>query len=182
MSLFDIEPTSNEEDIKDKENELKQEETTKSTPMVTIDGPLSKVYSEALGMVLAIETIMATSTGIVGDYQGNVVSNKFNSDNSISDGNIEPVEEDKGVYVYCCDSKDLEGTNLLKVMNDIKVSVESNRYKSTVVSIEHANGGITNKISLLSDYCKDVGVNVTTNRAIAIDMVDSLVSNNKDKS
>jgi hypothetical protein len=116
---------------------------------IVLDGPLSQIYTQALNSVYANENMTEN------------IAHIFNSEN------MSEVDE-TDLYVYCCNSDDLEDGGLVNATNRISANLNSNR--KTIVAIE-CNRVVTNKVGLLEDFSASVGAKVYLSRKSSLDGV-----------
>lgn len=135
----------------------KKEETTDQIKTVTIDGPLSHVFTQALQIAYAKED---TSTmGMM------LATRKRNDDEGDSDNNGVPdnMERD-GSYVYAIDEKTLDSDGLMLGTEALRVAVASKKYSKVILSMESC-GSVTSKMQLLHDISVTMGVKVCYSKA-----------------
>ena len=125
---------------------------------IVIEGPLSHVYTQALNMAYSKEDFVMTMNG---------------SDTVTSDD--EEYMDVKGdVYLYCCDSKDLDKGGLTEVTDKLRVALSSNKGKKVIVAVE-CGDSVGNKIGLLDEYSTSIGVEMVVVRQKSMDRLQKLL-------
>lgn len=119
-------------------------------PTVVLDGPLSSIYTKALRLVLANESMMTTNVMLVSE---------------IGSGKE---KEKKDLYVYCCGEDDLLDNNLVETVNKIKVAVDE--YDKVIVAVEH-NHVVGNRLQLLDEFSGSLGAKVCNTRDNALNVI-----------
>ena len=129
---------------------------TEKAQDIVIQGPLSHVYTQALNLILAKE-----SMGSISQIGARVIDKQ-------EDG-----EKPKGVYVYVADAKDLQQNDVTSIFSEICAYKEENPDNHVVLGLESVDG-FSNAASLLSRTMSDMGVKVYLKRESCIGAIRSL--------
>ena len=133
----------------DKDELVEEPKEDKKNMEVVLDGPLGKVYTQALNLVYSNEGLAA-------------MTGASKQDNSIFDEETpKPGETEQGnkLYVYCCDDNFDQDSLLDAVDNISKAKKEGGE---VMVSMECRNPN--SKIGLLHKFSTDVGAKIYFNR------------------
>lgn len=137
----------------DKAKEKTEEKT------VVLDGPLSHIYTQALNMVYANEAVnMITQMAV---------------DSEEKYGEDKPSNDNKDLYVYCCDGDKLDSDGLVEATNKLRLALDVRHHKNIIVSVESVNPN--NKVALLDEFSSSLGINVIYSRNKTIDNIRSIV-------
>lgn len=168
MSIINLSPEQ-EAPVQDKTLETIEQDTTDTknvdsvdnTPeekVVVMDGPLSKIYTQALNLAYANEAASASG-------QTDIKILFDDADNS---------ESDKDLYVYCCDSSNIDTDDVIQGTDHLRLALDG-RYKQTLVVMEsHSN--IKPVAALLEEYAFKNGTRVVFSRDLAIEMIQQLLA------
>lgn len=169
MSVIDInikDDNVDKTDINNNVSEVKVEEPPAankevSSKEVKIEGPLSKVFTEALNIAYSKENV-TENAGII--YSTDVGEGSYA-------GNEMP---DKGVYVYAIDGSNIDSDELINASNKIINAFNSRKFDQLIVSSECVKG-ISPRIKILQELCTSVGAEcyVTRNSSI-VKVINSL--------
>jgi len=130
----------------------------KKVKTVTMTGPLSKIYSEALNLVYGKESI----TNMI---DPETISSEISSEDDVAV---------KDLYVFTVDGEHIDGREIVKMGNDLRLALDSKKYKKVILAVE---GGVYNrKITLLSNLATDMGVTVTSDRETALKNMKALLT------
>lgn len=128
---------------------------------IVLDGPLSRIYTEALNLAYANEGMSLTAAvayqmQLAGDIKG------------------DDVAEDDSSYVYCIHGDDLDMNTLNKGMESIRVASKSGKFKKMMLAVESGRV-VTSKMQLLCEMAGVMGVKVYLSRDRALEgMVGAL--------
>lgn len=114
--------------------------------VVVLDGPLSKIYTEALNKVYAIESYM--------------------TDGALTDDK-EKDEDLSKTYIYAVDADDLDIAGTNETFGNLRLALDSQKYDKIILSIEHVEV-VSESIAIIDEYAKKTGVNVVYKREQAI--------------
>jgi hypothetical protein len=115
---------------------------------VTLDGPLSEVYTKALNLVYAKEGV-----------------------DSMYELSESPDDDHEGLYVYCCDGE-MTGSDLNEGMAQINRAVES--YRNVIMVIDGSRG-INEKSGLMERYASTKGIRTVMSQRTAIESIQAMV-------
>ena len=159
------EVADNKQGVTDSTGE-KSAETDDKKVNITLDGPLSQIYTQALNIAYAKEgtddMIVNVTSKIAGDAGNAYVGG--NSDDK-------PVE-DESIYVYATSSEALEEYGCNRAIGCI-TKVAKKKGKRAVLVIEH-HGKVGGTMGLLDTYASDIGMTVCYSRDTAMDIVRRL--------
>jgi hypothetical protein len=145
---------TNEELQEESANQLKAKQEKK----ITLDGPLSKIYTAALNLAFAKETMVEDEVILLTD--SNQTDNRSKED----------VSDQENTYVYCCDGNELNRSNLVEGVDKLRVALDSGKFKNVALSIE-CSKNITSNIGLFEEYAKQLNVTVYHNRKQALESI-----------
>lgn len=115
-------------------------EENKPELMVEVDGPVGRIYTDALNKILATEGYAA------------MIPASWND--KLESKEVQPVETpSRTMKVWCWDKDHLNHEDIVRITNDV-VRHPNRNY---VIAIEH-HGVITEKIALLDQTCRDLGL------------------------
>lgn len=121
--------------------------------MVKIDGPIGRVYTEALNKMLALEGFAA------------MVPHDFNVDKSVEDavdeGDVVPV-----MQLYCWSGNEINTQDIVQITNDIVRS----RHTDYVIAVEMA-GVVRREMMLLDQLGRLPNVKICYSRSAALDVM-----------
>ena len=120
---------------------------------IVLDGPLSQIYTQALNIAYAKES-MGMMLGVYNEL------NKKPSDSNEPDDS----------YVYVINADDLDTNMLIQSSECLRVASTSGKYKNIILAIE-SHGNIGSKMQLLSEMGNALGAQVCFNRNGAIQSV-----------
>ncbi len=122
-------------------------ESTEEDTKVKVEGPLSNLFTDALQKILAAESVGADTVTMM----------KF----------MEEEDKDQSdLYVYCCDTDKMDTTGLIEASDNLKIALDSRRYKKVALVIEHIS--INNKLATLEAFARDIGAQVYFNSKKAV--------------
>lgn len=127
--------------------------------IVVMDGPLSKIYTQALNLAYANEAASASGQTDV----------KILFDDTIEE-NGEPARD---LYVYCCDSADIDNEDVIHGTDKLRLALDG-RYKQALVVME-SHHAIKPIAGLLEEYACNTGVKVVFTRDLAIETIQQLL-------
>lgn len=116
---------------------------------VVLNGPLSNIYTKALNLVYANESVNMVTTAVQTIVE-NEEEDRANPDN--------------GLYLYCCGS-DLNHNQLLEGTNKLRVALDSKKFKQVIVAVED---GDNRKVALLKEFGAAIGAKVCLGRQSAM--------------
>lgn len=131
--------------VVDKEETESSQQAENNPDKIVLDGPLSKIYTEALNKIYAKEDMAGMITTSAADDQ--------------------PVD-DRDLYVYCCTSSDVDEDTEL-VTNKI---VEASKHDQKVIAIECDNY-ISQRMGMIESLSRDLGVKVYLTRRSALEAI-----------
>lgn len=132
----------------------KNEETPEKTKTVTVDGPLSHVFTQALQIAYAKEDTGTMELMLTAKQRQEDASEDDDDNNGVPDD-----KEQDASYVYVVDEKTLDNNALMVGTEALRVAVESKKYSKVILSME-SNGAVTSKMQLLHDISTSMGVRV----------------------
>lgn len=132
-----------------------QEETAKSR-VVIMDGPLSRVYTEALNMAYAKEDTGTMAMKIVRHEQREGASLQLDP----------ALVDEHGTYVYAIDDRSLDKEGLVPVLETLRTAVKSGKYSQVVLALEART--VSSKMQLLDEASTLMGVKVRVSRSSAV--------------
>lgn len=124
---------------------------------IVLDGPLSQIYTQALNIAYAKES--------VGMMFGSVYDKKQQNKTNDEDG--DGLDDS---YVYAVDADDLDTDCLLLSAEALRVATQSGRYRQVILAIE-SHGTVTKKMQLLTEMSDALGAKVCLSRNSAIQSV-----------
>lgn len=171
MSLINLTPAEGQ--TAPAEDTLADTKTENTEPLVTpetdtetegktvvMDGPLSKIYTQALNLAYANEAASASGQTDI----------KILFDETIEQ-NDEPA---KDLYVYCCDSGDISNEDVIKGTDKLRLALDG-RYKQALVVME-SHHCIKPIAGLLEEYAFKTGIKVVFTRDLAIETIKQLLN------
>lgn len=123
---------------------------------VIMDGPLSKIYTQALNLVYAKEAASASGQTDI----------KVLFDEDIESS----TEYHDALYVYCCDAGDMDINDALEGSNKLRLALDNKNIKSTYMVME-SHRIVKPAAGLLEEYAVSSGVKVIFKRNIAIETI-----------
>lgn len=125
--------------------------------VVVMDGPLSKIYTEALNLALAKEAASASGQTDI---------------KVVFDEDIEAQNEEnrKALYVYCCDGQDMDIDGTIDATDKLRIALDSGKYKNVLVAME-SKRGITTKAGLVDEFARKMGAQVVFSRNTALEAI-----------
>lgn len=146
-----------------KENETTKEEdvpkTDKGDITVTLDGPLSKIYTQALNLTYA------TEDGSMMQPMVNIIET-----NKEEEADKNKQAADAKLYAYCVDDKDINEGNLAETSDKLRVALDSKKYKEVMCVVE-CHGSVSSKVGLLDSFGTAIGVRVLLSRRSALEAI-----------
>ena len=135
-------------------------EPNKEEPMVILDGPLGRIYTQALNLVYAKNTGDAAleDTGTMALIIDAVQKEKDET----------PI---KGTHVYAMDASDITPADNLQVSNWM-TKKKSQDCGDIIISLE-SHGGKVPKSDLIETMAKSIGAKVVYSRKSAMSVIDS---------
>lgn len=117
--------------------------------MVTLDGPLSRIYTKALNLAYARESIaMMTPDALM------VIKSQR-------------VAEIESTYVYAVDTSLMDMAQLVASTEEFRKAIDANSYKTVILALESENG-VNSKTQLLAQMGKSLGAKVYYSRDAAV--------------
>lgn len=164
-----VKPTEKEAPVLDKQEEatidkMAQQEgkSDGKTKVIVVDGPLSEVYTKALNVALANESVMIVAAtnklGASGANQGKLTNDSFNEE-----------EKDEASYVYALGDKLVDNEAAMEAYNNLTKAVKSGKYKKVHMAIEGVSGDICNRLSFVIEGAMAMGVNLVLNQTKGTD-------------
>jgi hypothetical protein len=120
---------------------------------VVMNGPLSKIYSDALNLVYSKESAMT----MINPEDMELMDEQAGSGDS------------KDLYIYTTDGDKLDGSEMVEAGDKLKVALDSKKYKNVLLVMESRTP--STKVALLHDLANSMGVKVVFNRNAAIENV-----------
>lgn len=151
-SLSDTQEISTELPVEDSSEPSEPTEKT-----VVMDGPLSKIYTQALNLVYAHEAASAS-----GQTDIKVLFNEQTEEESVKD-----------LYVYCCDGSELDSEDVIEGTNKLRLALDG-RYKNTLVVME-SHAAIKPIAGLFEQYAATSGIRVIFQRENALEAIHQLL-------
>ena len=130
--------------------------------VVVIDGPLSEVYTKALNIALANESVMVVAAST------NKPSTAINK-TALTEKVLTNDEEDDAEYLYVLDSNSSD-SQALEAFNNLAAINKSGKYKKIHVAIENACT-LSKKMSLVLEGAMSLGANILTSNSNLVDKV-----------
>lgn len=137
----------------------------KEQETITLAGPLSHIYTQALNLAYANEGT-STMVSILETRHGGLVNDETEQER-MDAGNAVTAD---GTYVYCVDSSDLNSQGLVAGTEAIRSAVASKKYKAVVLAIE-SSSVVTSKTQLLGEMGSALGAKVCLTRNNAVHTV-----------
>lgn len=117
--------------------------------MITLDGPLSRIYTKALNLAYARESIsMMTPEALL-----------------VNKATEQAIQH--STYVYAIDTSQMDMAQLIASTEHFKEAVASGKYKSSVLALE-SDANVSSKMQLLAQMGKSLGAKVCYSRESAI--------------
>jgi hypothetical protein len=139
----------------------------KAKETIVLDGPLSRIYTQALNLVYAKEGTSTMVSLLEAKHKSMINSDteadRIEAGNSVDDG---------GTYVYCIDATDMDADGLVASTEALRVAVESKKYGKVVLAME--SNIVNSKLQLLGDMGKALGVQVCYSRNRAMDVLSNI--------
>ena len=129
---------------------LTKTEGTEEQKMIILDGPLGKIYTQALMVAYAKEGMASMMAKDYSDYK-------------------EDPEEVADVYMYCVDGDCLDSERLVEASDKLRLALDSKKYKSAVLTMECNSGRITERMGLLESFAFQIGIEVHHSRNNALE-------------
>lgn len=139
--------------VKVHENYNGTQENPRTEKLVVVEGPLSKIYTDALNAVYAQES-QANDAIVAAQYLSNVQTRQ------------------PDVYVYASDVKSLDSGNINQEFESLRLALDSRKGGANVVVLE-SNGQVTKRLALLDNYARQKGSKVVYSRKAAMEAIAS---------
>lgn len=136
-------------DAQQNEDSQKTEPVNKEEQVVVLDGPLSKIYTEALNIAYAKEDT------------GTMLSLINASDDQ------DRIDGKDSSFIYCVGDIYLNQDELQLSCEHLSKAVNSGKYKKVVLAME-CGMNIGNKVQLLDNFSRSIGVEVHYTRGKAV--------------
>ena len=130
-------------------------ETTTEEKTIVLDGPLSRIYTQALNMAYAKEDVGAMGQMLMMTGQGDPEEDE---------------DDSRDLYVYCCDVDELTDEKVTEAADTLRIALDSKKYKSTAVAIE-CRGRVSDQLALLDQLSSQMGVKVFYRRKTAMEAI-----------
>ena len=130
-------------------------EVPKEEKTIVLDGPLSRIYTQALNMAYAKEDVGAMGQMLMVTGQGDP---------------DEDEDDSRDLYVYCCDGDELTDEKVTEAADTLRIALDSKKYKSTAVAIE-CRGRVSDQLALLDQLSSQMGVKVFYRRKTAMEAI-----------
>lgn len=167
-TLNEDKPAQTEEKIISDENREQSEtelpietgnEPNPEQQTVIMDGPLSKIYTQALNLVYAKEA--SAASGAAGQTDVKLV---FDED-------IEKATDyHDALYVYCCDASSMDSNEAVKASDKLRLALDNKNIKKTYVVME-SHRLVKPAAGLLEEMAVKLGIPVIFKRDIAIEAI-----------
>lgn len=163
MGIFNLTALSGQEPAAQEEPQKVVAETT-DTPitvgvdktdksdeqLITLDGPLSRIYTKALNLAYARENMTMLSPDAM----------------TLSASEQEEITE--STYVYCVDTSMMDAAQLVASTEHFRKATESGKYKNCVLALE-SDGTVNSRMQLFAEMGQSLGAKVCYTRNSAID-------------
>lgn len=151
------------EDVQEQSTELKEEPIDQPTTAksIVMDGPLSKIYTQALNIAYAKEAASAS-----GQTETTLI---FNEEEQKAQDEV----DHHSLYVYCCDADELQGSDVIDGSDKLRLALDSKKYRGALVVME-SHGSVSRHAGLLEEYASKNGVRVIFNRANALEVIKTM--------
>lgn len=164
MSLINLNPPSSEpeeksiKDIEETNTELPVEEQKpkEDDKVIVMDGPLSKIYTQALNIAYAKEAASASGQ----------------TDIKVVFPEEESKETKDSLYVYCCDASDITNSDAIDGTDKLRLALDSKKYNQAIVVME-CHDKVTQAAGLLEQYAVNNKIKVIFRRELAIEHIRS---------
>ena len=134
--------------------------------VVVIDGPLSEVYTKALNIALANESVMVVAAS---SNKPTTATNKA----ALTEKILTNDEEDDAEYLYVLDSKSND-SQALEAFNNLAAVNKSGKYKKIHVAVENAST-LSKKMSLVLEGAMSLGANILTSNSDLVGKVANTI-------
>ena len=156
----DIEQQMEDTTVEDTLTPINEE---KAKAEVTLDGPLSSVYTKALNLVYANEGV---DTMTITPYYEEEEEDAIIEENAAEDKD----KYGNDLYIYCCNGNNLSQEGLVDATNHLCKVANGKKYKNILVSIE-CRGEVNSKVALLDDVSTQLGAKVCFSQRAAIEAI-----------
>ena len=130
-------------------------EATTEEKTIVLDGPLSRIYTQALNMAYAKEDVGAMGQMLMMTGQGDT---------------DEEEEDPRDLYVYCCDGDELSEGKVTEAADKLRIALDSKKYKSVAVAIE-CKGHVSDQLASLDRLSSQMGAKVFYRRKTAMEAI-----------
>jgi len=117
--------------------------------MITLDGPLSRIYTKALNLAYARESISMMTP------------------EALTINKAQQRAEDESTYVYAIDTTQMDMAKLVASTEHFRVALETGNYKNVIVALE-SDGNVTSKAQLFAQMAQSLGAKVCYSRNSAM--------------
>jgi hypothetical protein len=129
---------------------IEKDQPTTSPKTIVLDGPLSKIYSDALNLTYSKESMMTMSLPDGGEDDGYAVSD---ADIDVSN---------KGLYVYSMDGEEMDNGDVVEVSDKLRIALDSKKYSKVILACESKTWN--KNTLLLASLADSMGVQVFMKR------------------
>jgi hypothetical protein len=130
-------------------NKVEENKTTSTVKTVVLNGPLSKIYSDALNLTYSKESVM-TMIPTTGDGDGVYME----TDDIDVKG--------KGLYVYTMNGDEMDNGDVTEVSDKLRIALDSKKYDKVVLACESTTWN--KNTLLLASLADSMGVQVFMKR------------------
>ena len=109
---------------------------------ITLTGPLSHLYSQALNIMYAKENYMMIVL--------NEIDKKQDED---------ALKAKENLYVYAMSADELDTGKICVAEKDLRMAMESKKYDRVILALE-ASRNVSNKVGMFEEHAKTLGVQV----------------------
>ena len=161
--------TTNLENNNDILTENKNTDNKENTETVTIDGPLSGVYYEALMKVFGNDKKQDVDISVESAANDTIISiaNKLQEE-ILQEDNLEHH------YVYVTNVDELKEGDDINAFKKLRLALDSKRFK-TITAVMESNGVINNKMALLDEYSRTNKAKVCYTRKSALLHLNNII-------
>lgn len=121
--------------------------------LVIMQGPLGKIYTDALNLVYAQESQANDAV---------VVANEL--------GELE--EDSPDMFVYVTDSEYINKADISKEYGRLRLALDSKKFNKSVMVLESL-GKINNKLVMLDEFARSKGMHVVYSRKTALEVISN---------
>lgn len=131
----------------------------KEEPTVVLDGPLGRIYTEALNLVYAKEESSSMQMALVIDASRDRAKHQIEE---------HPIQ---GTFVYAIDASDLTSEQVIKAADWMTERQKTESNPDMIISLETHHDNVSKKSKLIEDMAKAVGAKVVYSRRSAMEAI-----------